>query len=80
MSASDFYNAVTPGSTLSHGTGRGVYTQVTLDEIHAKKLYDQEKIPMDGLLNKIQRNGLLSYIDFIFLTYIMATPRRSMFY
>ena len=77
MSAADFYNAVTPGSTLTHGTGRGVYTQLTQEEIHSQQLYDQEKIPCENsLLNKIQENGLLTYIDFIFLTHMLATPRR----
>jgi len=77
MSVSDFYNALTPGSSLTHGTGRGVYTILTQEEIHSKQLYDQEKIPCDNsILNKIQENGLLTYIDFVFLTHMVATPRR----
>lgn len=81
MSVSDFYNAVTPGSTLTNGTGRGVYTIVTNEEIHSKELYGMEKIPNErgeSLLNNIQAEGLLTYMDFIFLTHILATPRRYM--
>merc|ERR1712080_362862 len=59
--------------------GRGVYTSVTKEDIHSKELYDMEKIPCkDSILNKIQAEGLLTYMDFIFLTHILATPRRYM--
>merc|ERR1711890_92171 len=59
--------------------GRGVYTSVTKEDIHSKELYDMEKIPCkDSILNGIQKGGLLTYIDFIFLTHILATPRRYM--
>jgi Ca2+-binding EF-hand superfamily protein len=82
MSVSDFYNAVTPGSTLTHGTGRGVYTILEEDEIRGEKLFENEKISCitdkDSVLNGIQKKGLLTYIDFIFLTHILATPRRYM--
>ena len=80
MSVSDFYNAVTPGSTLTHGTGRGVYTIVTKEEIHSKELYEMEKIPyqVQGtyVLNNIQAECFLTYMDFIFLIHILATPKR----
>jgi len=82
MSVSDFYNAVTPGSTLTHGTGRGVYTVLQEDEVTSNTLYENEKIScitdQNSVLNKIQKGGLLTYIDFIFLTHILATPRRYM--
>jgi Ca2+-binding EF-hand superfamily protein len=82
MSVSDFYNAVTPGSTLTHGSGRGVYTVLQEDEVTSNTLYENEKIScitdQNSVLNKIQKGGLLTYIDFIFLTHILATPRRYM--
>ena len=37
MSVKDFYNAVTPGSSLSHGVGRGVYTIVEKSDIGSEK-------------------------------------------
>ena len=46
MSVKDFYNAVTPGSSLSHGVGRGVYTIVDKREICSQKMFDEEKLPM----------------------------------
>ena len=45
MSVKDFYNAVTPGSHLTHGVGRGAYTLLTDEDIHSAKLYEEEKIP-----------------------------------
>lgn len=82
MSVSDFYNAVTPGSTLTHGTGRGVYTVLQEDDLTSPEMYENEKISCindkDSVLNGIQQGGLLTYIDFIFLTHILATPRRYM--
>ncbi len=79
MSVKDFYNSITPGSTLTHGTGRGVYTRVEDKDIGSQDLYDQEKVPVrDSILNKIQRNGLLTFVDFAFLLNILSTPRRYM--
>ncbi len=77
MSVKDFYNAVAPGSILTHGTGQGTYVIVTLDEITSGKTYETEKLPIqDSVLNKIQLCGLLTYIDFVFLLNILSTPRR----
>ena len=57
MSAKDFYNSITPGSTLTHGTGTGVYTRVEEHEIGSQKLYEQEHVPVrDSILNKVWRN------------------------
>ncbi len=54
MSVKDFYNSITPGSTLTHGTGRGVYTRVEDQEIGSQKLYEQEHVPVrDSILNKV---------------------------
>ena len=47
MSVRDFYNAVTPGSSLSHGVGRGVYTIVKPDELRTSEMYQLEKLPTD---------------------------------
>ena len=58
MSVKDFYNAVTPGSTLTHGVGRGVYTVLEETDICSNKTYEEEKLPIvregkDSLLNKV---------------------------
>ena len=45
MSVKDFYNAITPGSHLTHGVGRGSYTLLREEDIHSVKLYEDEKIP-----------------------------------
>lgn len=80
MSIKDFYNAVTPGSTITHGTGlksEADYSIVNDEEIESDQMYQKEEIPVpNSILNKIQRNGLLSYTDFCFLMNILATPRR----
>ena len=47
MSVRDFYNAVTPGSSLSHGVGRGVYTVVEPKELRTAKMYELEKLPTE---------------------------------
>ena len=47
MSVRDFYNAVTPGSSLSHGVGRGVYTIVDTNELRTAKMYELEKLPTE---------------------------------
>ena len=47
MSVKDFYNAVTPGSSMSHGVGRGVYTIVDKNDINSAKMYDDEKLPTE---------------------------------
>jgi len=83
MSVKDFYNAVTPGSSLSHGVGRGVYTVIDQNEIRTTKMYDLEKLPTErrgeiSVLNEIQKEGLLTYDDFCFLVNILSTPRRYM--
>ena len=80
MSIKDFYNAVTPGSTITHGTGlksESDYSIVTLDDLESDKVYQKEEIPVpNSILNRIQKHGLLSYTDFCFLMNILATPRR----
>ena len=80
MSIKDFYNAITPGSTITHGTGlksEKDYVIVTDADIVSDHLYQSEEIPVpNSILNKIQRQGLLSYTDFCFLMNILATPLR----
>ena len=59
MSVSDFYNSVTPGSSLSHGTGTGVYTIVETKDAASSTTYENEKLPMENkdgssLLNEVK--------------------------
>ena len=61
MSVKDYYNAVTPGSSLSHGTGRGVYTIIQDDEVASSTTYENEKLPIEdkpgkSLLNEVKKN------------------------
>ena len=80
MSVKDFYNAVSPGSLLTHGTGlksEKDFIIVTDDDIASDILYQSEELPVpNSILNKIQKQGLLSYTDFCFLINILATPSR----
>merc|ERR1711953_817511 len=83
MSVKDFYSAVTPGSSLTHGTGSGVYTIVNDTEISSPTTYENEKLPTEhdgnsSLLNEIQKEGMLTYQDFCFLLNLLSTPRRYM--
>jgi len=80
MSFKDFYNAVTPGSSITHGTGlrsEADFTKITDSDISSKKLIKSEELPThDSIFNKIQKEGLVSYTDFCFLMNILAIPRR----
>lgn len=83
MSVKDYYSAVTPGSSLSHGTGRGVYTILEDEEVTSSTTYENEKLPTEdkpgpSLLNEIQKQGMLTYQDFCFLLNLLSTPRRYM--
>ena len=53
MSVKDFYNAVTPGSSLTHGVGRGVYTILNEDDVCSKNTYENEKLPTAAGWQKI---------------------------
>ncbi len=68
MSVRDFYNSITPGSTLTHGTGRGVYTRVQDEEIGSHKMYQQEHVPVrDSILNKVTvRSNLVVAVDVLY--------------
>ena len=44
MSVKDFYNAVTPGSSLTHGVGRGSYALLTDEDIHNQTIYAKEAL------------------------------------
>jgi len=83
MSVKDFYNAVTPGSSLGHGIGRGVYKLIGTKDICSQEMLDEESLPSQSrhgmsVLNEIQKEGLLTYDDFSFLVNILSTPRRYM--
>ena len=47
MNVSDFYNAVTPGSSLTHGVGRGVYTIIDEKDICSAQTYEDGKLPIN---------------------------------
>lgn len=61
MSVKDFYNAVTPGSSLTHGVGRGVYTILGKDDICSATTYGHEKLPVESK----GRPSLLNEVHFI---------------
>ena len=59
MSVKDFYNAVTPGSSLTHGVGRGAYKMLTKDDIISETTYANENLTFDykegpGVLNEVK--------------------------
>ena len=60
MSVKDFYNAVTPGSTLTHGVGRGSYCLLGKDDICSERIYQNEKVPTD----KKGRYSMLNEVTF----------------
>ena len=69
MSVKDFYNAVTPGSSLTHGAGRGAYTMLRKDEVCCETTYANEKLPTDykegpGLLNTVN-SCIIIYCSFV---------------
>ena len=77
MSVKDFYNAVTPGSSLTHGVGRGVYTILGKDELCSSNTYENEKLPLErdgkpSLLNEVK------FLQCLFLKYIAAITRYSL--
>merc|ERR1719330_63597 len=80
MSGRNFYNAMTPGSSIGHafGKGKGSYLSISEEDINAEWMASQNQIPgrADGLLNEINKLGLLTYTDFNFLFLLMSTPRR----
>ena len=60
MSVKDFYNAVTPWSTITHGVGRGTYTLLSKEDISSATTYENEKLPPkpDGrtcILNEVNK-------------------------
>ena len=59
MSVKDFYNATTPGSSLTHGTGRGVYAILGENDVRSSETYKNEKLPTEreggfSLLNEVK--------------------------
>ena len=77
MSARNFYNAMTPGSSIRQEFGKGRSSYMTIEEtdLGADWLVSQNKVPREGLLNEINEKGLLTYADFNFLFLLMSTPR-----
>merc|ERR1712183_330808 len=65
-STRNFYNAMTPGSSLSEEMmfGKSAYKQITNPELNSNFIVNMNK------------HGLLSYTDFHFLLLLMSTPTR----
>ena len=67
MSIKDFYNAVTPGSSITHGTGlisSENYIEVTDSDMNSDKLFMSCEIPVaNSILNKVWNLLLICYID-----------------
>ena len=59
MSVKDFYNAVTPGSSLGHGVGRGVYKLIDKKEICSQKMLDEENLPTQSRHEKSVLNEVI---------------------
>ena len=79
MSVRNFYNAMTPGSSISlnFGKGRSSYFALHKEDVGAEWVMNQNQLPREGsLLNKLNQKGLLTFLDFHFLFLIMSTPRR----
>eukprot|EP00092_Neocalanus_flemingeri_P087776 GFUD01110835.1.p1 GENE.GFUD01110835.1~~GFUD01110835.1.p1 ORF type:complete len:434 (+),score=104.54 GFUD01110835.1:31-1332(+) len=79
MSVRNFYNAMTPGSSLSQGFGkrRSSYMTIEEEDLGAEWLISQNELPREGsLLNRLNKKGLLTYTDYHFLFLLMSTPRR----
>jgi len=74
----EFCNAVTPGSAISHGIGRGTYVTIDMEDLKSNQLITSESLPLEenSVLNDICQKGLLTYTDFYFLLNIISTPRR----
>ena len=65
MSVKDFYNAVTPGSSVTHGFGKGVYTTLGKDDVSSPETYENEKLPLEtkerpSVLNEVYS---IPYLD-----------------
>ena len=82
MSVRDFYNAISPGSLITHGTGlksEKDYIIISEDDLVSDKLYQKEELPVpNSTLNKVQKQGLISFTDFCFMINILAIPLRYM--
>ena len=59
MGIKGFYNAATPGSSITHGTGvlsEANYSKVTDTDIQSTTLYESEQIPAPhSILNKASK-------------------------
>ena len=80
MSTRNFYNAMTPGSSLSEDmmVGKSAYKQIETSELNSKFIKNANKLPLreETLLNMINAEGLLTYTDYHFLLLLMSTPTR----
>merc|ERR1712110_132471 len=80
MSTRNFYNAMTPGSSLSEDmmVGKSAYKQIESSEVNSRFVKNANKLPLreETLLNMINAEGLLTYTDYHFLLLLMSTPTR----
>ena len=58
MTVKDFYNAVTPGSSVTHGVGRGNYALLEKDDVCSTSTYENAKLPLEtkgrtSILNEV---------------------------
>ena len=68
MSIKDFYNAVTPGSSITHGTGlksEADYIKVADNDICSDKVFLSAELPIpNSTLNKVRYILLFEYMSF----------------
>jgi len=79
MSARNFYNAMTPGSSVAQefGLDKASYKQVEESELNSEYLRRSNQLPLEGgLMNKINDHGLLTFTDYHFLLLLISTPKR----
>jgi len=79
MSARNFYNAMTPGTSVMQefGLDKSSYKQVEESELNSAFMVRSNTLPIEGgLLNSINSNGLLTYTDYHFLLLLISTPKR----
>ena len=81
MSTKDFYNSVTPGSSLTHGTGlisEADYTKVTDADIHSDALFLRCEVPVpNSVLNKVNCKAMLNVIHYSVPSLLNIMPQKE---
>jgi len=80
MSPMDVYSALTPDCSR-FGKGHGDYIEVTDQDLvsmttQSSKIQVELSPVKNSILNKIGKDGLLTYSDFVFLLALVSTPSR----